>query len=76
MLSTRLQVTGTSPTTVRWKVWTGATEPTAWQQTVTDSAAAVQGKGSIALTTYLSGSSTVFPVTAKVSNLSARTTAG
>ena len=73
-LSTRLQVTGTSPTTVRWKVWSGATEPTAWQQTATDSTSAVQGKGSIGLSTYLSGASTVFPVTAKVSNLSARTT--
>ena len=73
-LNTRLQVTGTNPSTVRWKVWTGATEPAGWQQTVTDSTAAVQAKGSIGITTYLSSGSTVAPVTVALSNLTARTT--
>ena len=37
-LEVRLQVVGTSPTTVRVKVWTtGTTEPTTWQRTATDS---------------------------------------
>ncbi len=76
VLNTRLQVTGTSPTTVRWKVWTGASEPAGWQQTVSDSTAVVQGKGSVGVGAYLSGSSTVAPVTARVSNLTARPTAG
>ncbi len=37
-LEVRLQVTGTSPTTVRAKVWkSGGTEPTAWTRTSSDS---------------------------------------
>lgn len=73
-LKTRLQVVGTSPTTVRWKVWSEGTEPAGWQLTATDSTAALQTAGAVGITTYLSGSSTVFPVTAKFSAFSARTT--
>ncbi|WP_150306528.1 glycoside hydrolase family 88 protein [Planctomonas psychrotolerans] len=54
-LTLRLQVVGTSPTTLRAKVWrAGTAEPAGWQLTATDSTAALQGPGAIALTTYLS----------------------
>ena len=69
----RLQVTGTNPTTIRLKVWpAGATEPTAWQTTATDSTAALQGAGAIGLSGYLSGSVTNAPVVLRLDDLSAR----
>lgn len=74
-LKTRLQVVGTNPTTVRWKVWSAATEPTGWQLSTTDSTAALQAPGSIGIATYLSSGDTVAPVTTKVLALSARSTA-
>src|SRR6185437_2118293 len=42
----RVQVFGTSPTTIRARVWkVGATEPATWQASVTDSTAALQAAG-------------------------------
>jgi PKD repeat protein len=62
-LRIRVQVTGTSPTTVRMKVWrVGTTEPTAWQLTTTDATAALQAPGAVGLVTYLSGATTNLPV--------------
>lgn len=73
-LSTRLQVTGTSPTTVRAKVWpTAATEPTAWQVTATDSTAALQTAGAVGLHTYVSSSATNAPWTFRFDDVLART---
>jgi large repetitive protein len=61
-LRVRLQVFGTSPTTVRARVWkVGSTEPTTWQVNVTSSTAAAQAPGSVGLHTYLSASSTNAP---------------
>lgn len=58
-LQVRLQVTGTSPTTLRAKVWkAGTPEPTAWQLTATDSTAAFQAPGAVGFYTYLAGSAT------------------
>lgn len=57
-LSVRLQVTGTSPTTVRAKVWRSAdAEPAAWMLSGTDSTAGLQTAGSVGVLTYLGGSS-------------------
>ncbi len=57
-LSVRLQVTGTSPTTVRTKVWRSAdAEPAAWQLSGTDTTAALQEPGTVGLLTYLGGTS-------------------
>ena len=71
-LSLRLQVTGTTPTTVKAKVWkTGQTEPTAWLATVTDSTAALQAPGSVAVQASLSASSTAGIVT-RFDNFNAR----
>ena len=74
-LKTRLQVSGTAPTTLRFKVWSGASEPATWQLTSTDSTAALQSAGAVGITTYLSSSSTIAPVTARLSAFSARGTA-
>ena len=72
LFDVRLQVTATNPTTLRLKVWqTGATEPSAWQLTATDSTPRLQANGSVGFWTYLSGSATNAPTTMKVSNFTA-----
>jgi PKD repeat protein len=68
----RVEVTGSNPTTVRAKVWpVSQAEPTDWQATVDDSTAALQTAGAVAVLTYLSGSSTNFPIVTTVDDLSA-----
>ena len=68
----RVQATGTSPTTLRARVWSGsAAEPGAWHATATDATAALQVAGGIGLTSYLSGSATNAPVVARFDDLSA-----
>jgi chitodextrinase len=70
-LTLRLQVFGTSPTTVQAKVWaTGQTEPAAWQASATDSTATLQASGTIGLRSYLSASATATPITVKFSTYS------
>ncbi|MCU1573160.1 MAG: hypothetical protein JWO93_1242 [Micrococcaceae bacterium] len=70
-LSVRLQVTGTSPSTLRAKVWkVGSTEPSDWQLTATDTTAALQRAGGVGLLTYVSGGATNGPVTVGFDELS------
>lgn len=72
-LNVRLQVTGTSPTTIRARVWkVGTTEPTTWQRSVTDNTAGFQANGSIGITLYLSSSATNAPIVVTVDDLVAR----
>ncbi|WP_024285418.1 PKD domain-containing protein [Cellulomonas sp. KRMCY2] len=56
-LQVRLQVEGTSPTTVRAKVWkVGTTEPATWNATMTDNTiAALQTAGGLGLQSYTGG---------------------
>lgn len=55
----RASITGSSPTTIKAKIWrTGTTEPANWQVTATDSTAGVQGTGRIGIHAYRSGSAT------------------
>ncbi|WP_115790096.1 PKD domain-containing protein [Arthrobacter silvisoli] len=63
-LQLRVQVTGTSPTTLRAKAWrTGTAEPGTWQLSTTDNTvAALQAAGNVGLLAYLSGSATNAPV--------------
>lgn len=71
-LSLRVQVVGTSPTTIRARVWaTGSAEPISWQATVTDSTAALQTSGSVGFESYLSGAATNSPVTVRYEALTA-----
>ena len=69
----RGQVTGTNPTTIRIKAWTG-TEPSTWQYTATDSAGP-QVAGRAGLRSYTSGSTTNAPLTLTIDNYSANATA-
>ncbi len=56
----RMQVTGTSPTTVRAKAWrAGTEEPAGWQVTTTDADPAMQAPGRLGLSTYASGATAV-----------------
>ena len=58
-LRLRVQVTGSSPTTIQAKAWpAGAAEPAAWQLTATDSTAGLQGTGWVSLHANRSGSAT------------------
>jgi PKD repeat protein len=76
VLNVRLQVTGTSPTTVRARTWVAsAAEPTTWQVSGTDATAALQVAGSVGLTAYLSSAATNAPVTVRFSSLTAKPTA-
>ncbi|WP_349899807.1 LamG-like jellyroll fold domain-containing protein [Parafrigoribacterium soli] len=64
-LKLRAQVIGSSPTTIRAKIWSAAqAEPSGWLSSVTDSTSALQGPGSLALQAYLSGSATA-PIVAR-----------
>ena len=64
----RVQVTGTSPTTLRAKVWQAtAAEPSAWTVTANDSTAGWQVAGGIGLDGYLSRSSA--SLTARFDNI-------
>ncbi|MFI7121728.1 vanadium-dependent haloperoxidase [Amycolatopsis sp. NPDC049868] len=76
MLRIRLQVTGTSPTTLRAKVWANGTAEPGWQATVTDQTAALQGAGNAGLLTNLSGSATNAPLTVSVDDVSIFRTTG
>jgi PKD repeat protein len=71
-INVRFQVSGTSPTTLKVKVWAAASpEPAAWTITATDTSSGLQAAGAVGLTTYLSGSTTNAPTTVKFSNFSA-----
>jgi hypothetical protein len=68
-LSLRVQAVGSSPTTLRAKVWPSTqAEPAAWQVTATDSTAGLQSAGGVGLRAYLSASATATPVTVRFDN--------
>jgi PKD repeat protein len=70
-LRIRVEASGVSPTTLRARVWTdGATEPTGWQQTITDSTAGLQSAGAVGLSPYVSASATS-PAVVRYDDLSA-----
>lgn len=71
-LDIRVRTTGTAPTLVETKTWLdGTPEPSAWQRSASDSTAALQGAGGIAVTGYLSGGVANAPVTMAVDDLNA-----
>ncbi len=75
VVDVELQVTGTSPTTLRSMIWLkGTTQPATWQLTTTDSTSGLQVPGAVALLVYLSGSATNLPETAAFSTFSATST--
>ena len=73
VLNVRLQAEGSGSTTIRAKIWkSGASEPTSWRLTTTDSTAALQSAGAVGIYSYLSGSATNGPVTLSVFDLDVR----
>ena len=71
-LRVRMQVSGTSPTTLQAKVWKdGTAEPTLWQSTTTDTTASLQAAGSVGIYSYVSASTTNGPVAFTYDELSA-----
>ena len=60
----KIDVTGTSPTTIRAKVWTGDTEPEEWQWQVTDSNPGHQVAGHAGVAGMLAPNTTNVPVVA------------
>jgi large repetitive protein len=72
LINVRFQVSGTSPTTLKVKVWPSTSpQPAAWTLTATDSTAGLQAAGAVGVTTYLSGSTTNAPTTVKFNSFSA-----
>ncbi|MFN8076562.1 MAG: PKD domain-containing protein [Kineosporiaceae bacterium] len=71
-LRLRAVAAGTSPTTVRAKVWDRTTtEPASWQVQGTDSASALQIPAGIGLTAYTASTNTATPLTVSFDNFSA-----
>ncbi|WP_394552262.1 PKD domain-containing protein [Agromyces sp. MMS24-JH15] len=69
-LRMRVQVVGTSPTTIRGRVWeVGTAEPSTWQREATDATAGLQAAGGVGFSAYLSGSATSAPYTLSVDDL-------
>ncbi|MHA7264296.1 PKD domain-containing protein [Arthrobacter sp. TMN-37] len=66
----RTQATGTSPTTLRAKVWkAGEDEPSEWQIETSDSAPGLQITGSVGLTSSLSARAANAPITVRVDEI-------
>jgi hypothetical protein len=73
VLAYRTQAFGTSPTTIRGRVWKkGATEPTTWQVNTTDSTANLQVAGAISLGHTVSSALTNLPYVLRWDNVSAQ----
>ncbi|MEU6424859.1 LamG-like jellyroll fold domain-containing protein [Microbispora sp. NPDC046973] len=76
VLKIRMQAVGTSPTTLRAKVWAASgDEPADWQMSATDSTAGLQAAGGVGFGSFLSGTATNAPVVVTVDDLVATSTA-
>ena len=77
VLRVRFQTIGTSPTTLKAKVWRQITaEPAAWLLTTTDSTAALTGTGDLGVLHYVSGSWTGTAPVLTLDNLSSSADTG
>lgn len=69
-VNVRLQLIGTGTTLFQAKAWKATdAEPSGWVVTTTDTTPELQGAGSVALTSYLSGAATNAPVVVSVKSL-------
>ncbi len=70
----QMQAVGSSPTTLRAKIWkSGTTEPATWTRTGTDSTAGLQVAGGVGMYFYASGSTTNSPVVFSIDGFRVRT---
>src|SRR4051794_22316641 len=66
--------TGANPTTIRARAWKpGATEPTTWQVSTTDSTRSLQTAGSVGIGSYLSAGTTSGPIAGTSDDFAATT---
>lgn len=72
-LHLRMHVTGTGTTTIKIRAWSGATEPSTWLVTTTDTPASLQNAGGVGIRGYLSASTTNGPVAVKLDKIVATT---
>jgi hypothetical protein len=73
-LQLRMQAVGTGTTTLKAKIWkVGASEPSSWNLTGSDTSSSLQAAGGVSVLGYLSGSSTNFPITVAFDDLVAQT---
>jgi PKD repeat protein len=71
-VNVRVQAFGTSPTTIRAKVWkVGTTEPANWQASTTDSTAALQSAGGVGVGLYVGSGVSNTPQTVRIASLNA-----
>ena len=64
-ITMRVQVTGTSPTTVRARVWATSTpEPSTWQVSAPDSSTALQQAGTVGTVGYVGAATSNTPIRA------------
>lgn len=76
-LKLRVQASGTSPTTIRARIWPVASaEPSTWLVSTTDNTAAFQSVGNVGLDTLLSSSATNAPITLSIDDLLVTSPAG
>lgn len=69
-LAVRVEVSGTSPTTVRARVWQqGSPEPTTWARSVTDNTAGFQVAGGVGFAPFLAAGATNAPITVTLDDL-------
>jgi trimeric autotransporter adhesin len=69
-LNVRVQAIGTSPTTIRARVWPADTnEPAAWLVSTTDNTLSMQTGGNVGLNIVLSSSASSTPITLSVDDL-------
>ena len=73
-LHLRMQTVGSGTTTLKFKVWKGSTEPSAWGLTGTDTTAALQSASGVGIWTYASGTTTVVPIVVAVDNVAVKAT--
>lgn len=74
-LRVRVQAVGSSPTTLRAKVWVAGTDEPDWMVQVQDSSTGMQAPGSVGVENYVAASSTNGAVTIDTDDLSVSTTA-
>jgi large repetitive protein len=73
----RAQFSGANPTTIRMRAWAdGTTEPTTWQYTATNTAAALQVAGAVGIRNYLGSATTNTPFLVTLDDLVAISIAG
>ncbi|HET9650163.1 MAG TPA: PKD domain-containing protein [Microlunatus sp.] len=69
-LNLRVQAAGTGTTTLKAKVWkVGSSEPSSWNLTTTDSSGSLQSAGGVSLLSFLSSTSTNFPISVEFDDL-------